>query len=403
MGASIKLDLPRNRDRLLSGEEVLKSVNAMTAVFILSLGIWGSLPNEAKAQSGQQAVDLPKFEVDLFWPKPLPNNWVTGEIGGVCVDAQDHVFILNRGNLNPKEKMLAKGAPPVIEFDPDGNVVNTWGNRDLMPKVLHGCFIDNQGNFWTAGNHDGIVQKYTHDGSKMLLQIGTRGKFDSADGTDSRVTEMWAMNSSHESMNSPTGVAVDPTNGDVYVSDGYGNRRVVVFDREGHFLRQWGRQGTLAEVDAGVGGVFLKAVHCVAIGNDGLVYVCDRLGNRVEVFDKMGNFKRNILVEFSKVSHRISEEGNAVRGYTGGTPGAACWIAFSPDLAQKFAYVGDCTDDEVRILDRATGRALSSFSRQGLYAGQIASPHTLAADSKGNLYLGDVGDLRRVQKFRLIR
>jgi NHL repeat len=374
-------------------------VNAMTTVLILWLGIWGLLPNEVKAQSGQQAVKAPKYELDPFWPKPLPNRWGLGTVGSVCVDAQDHVFIVSRGVLYGKELGLMTVPPPVIEFDPDGNVVNAWGDRQLMANTQHGCFVDNEGNFWTAGNHDGIVQKYTHDGSKMLLQIGTRGKFDSADGTDSRVTEMWAMNSSHVFLNSPTQVAVDPTNGDVYISDGYGNRRVVVFDREGHYLRQWGRQGTLAETEAGVGGVFLKPVHSIAMSNDGLVYVCDRFGNRIEVFDKMGNFKRNILVE-SETARAPSRQR---------TPGAldvvgsACWVAFSPDPAQRFLIDADCGDDEIRILDRATGQAISSFGRPGNQAGEFLDPHTLAVDSKGNIIVGEVPFGGKLQMWRLVR
>jgi hypothetical protein len=203
----------------------------------------------------------------------------------VCIDAQDHVFVLSRGNLWPKEPPIAIAAPPVIEFDPEGKVVNSWGDRAKMPKELHGCSIDYQGHIWIAGHLDGIVQKYTHDGSKMLLQIGIKGKYDSADGTDSTAI-------------SGT-VAVDAGNGEVYVSEGYGNRRVVVFDRDGHFVRQWGRQGTVAEILEGVGGVFLNMVHCVVIGKDGLVYVCDRQGDRIEVFDKMGGYKRSLLVKGS--------------------------------------------------------------------------------------------------------
>jgi hypothetical protein len=209
--------------------------------------IWMSLPNEANAQYwGKESVEGPKFKVGPFWPKPLPNRWVFGELGAVCTDKHDHVFVMSRGNLWPKESVavgfIINPAPAVIEFDPEGNVVNSWGNRDLLPNLLHGCFIDSQGNFWTAGYKDGVVQEYTHDGSKMLLQIGIKGKFDSADGTDSTLpggsTE---INSSHESFNSATGIAVDSNNSDVYVSDGYGNRRVAVFDRSGHFFRQWGR------------------------------------------------------------------------------------------------------------------------------------------------------------------
>ncbi len=358
-------------------------------------GLWNPLELDAQDNTSKAAVDVPRFEVDPYWPKPLPDRWVTGEVGGVCVDAQDHVFVVARGNLvPPKEPKMAKAAPPVIEFDPDGKVINSWGNRDLMPKVLHGCFVDHQGNVWIAGNHDGIVQKYSHDG-KMLLQIGTKGKFDSTDGTDPRPDTCFVipppatLNSGHELLSSPTGVAVDPANGDVYIADGYSNRRVVVFDSSGHYLRQWGRQGTVAEVDAGMGGVFLREVHCIAMGNDGLVYACDRFGGRIEVFDKMGNFQRNILVE-SKTARLTGI-------------GSACWLGFSPDPAQKFMYVGNCADAEVRIMDRATGRALSSFGGPGLQAGEFEDPHDLAVDHNGNMFVGECPVGRRVQKFRLVR
>jgi DNA-binding beta-propeller fold protein YncE len=236
------------------------------------------------------------------------------------------------------------------------------------------------------------VQKYTHDGSRMLLQIGIKGKFDTSVGTISGAP----MNSSHERLNLPTQVAVDPADGDVYISDGYGNRRVVVFDREGHFLRQWGRQGTVAEVDAGVGGVFLGVVHCVVIGNDGLVYVCDRFGDRIEVFDKMGNFQRNIRVD-AKIAHfGLPYEGAAGAGSAG-------WVGFSPDPAQKFLYVGTGVFGEVRILDRATGQSISSFGRPGHQSGDISSAHSLAVDSKGNIIVAETNIGRRVQKFKPVK
>ena len=359
---------------------------ATTAVFSLTLAIWALLASEVKAQSDQQAASAPKLKVDPFWPQPLPNHWVTGGIGGVCVDAQDHVFILTHGDLNEAEQKVATAAPGVIEFDPDGKVVNSWGDRDVLPgRELHGCFVDYQGNVWIGGSQDGIVQKYSHDGSKMLLQIGTKGKFDTSDGTMTGTPK----NSSHTLLNLPAGIAVDPTNGDVYIADGYGNRRVAVFDSSGHFLRQWGRQGTVAEVNAGVGGVFLKVVHCVVIGNDGLVYVCDRQGGRIEVFDKMGNFKRNIHIE--KVTARL----------TGVDADSACWVGFSPDQDQKFMYVADCAP-EIRILDRATGHALSSFGRPGYQAGEFGTTHFLAVDSRGNIIVSDTQG-RKIQMWRLVR
>jgi 6-phosphogluconolactonase (cycloisomerase 2 family) len=361
---------------------------SIIGLFSLWFGIRGSLPDEVKAQSKGQAARVPQFKYDAYWPKPLPGGWVLGSVGSVCVDAHDHVVAVTRGMPELKENGLATPAPPVLEFDADGNVVNSWGNRDLMAKTQHGCFIDKDGNFWTAGNNDGIVQKYTHDGSKMLLQIGTRGVMDSADGT----TNGKALNASHTSLFKPTQIAVDQGNGDVYVSDGYGNKRVVVFDKEGHYLRQWGRQATQAETDAGVGGVFLSPVHCVIFDKDGLVYVCDRLGDRIEVFDKMGNFKRSIRIE-SKTAHRTNS-ANAV-----GTAGS---VAFSADPAQKFMYVANGADNVIYILDRVSGEVLSQFGRPGNQAGDLIDPHSIAVNSKGDIIIGEVPYGGKIQMWRFV-
>jgi DNA-binding beta-propeller fold protein YncE len=352
---------------------------------------------DAKADDLSQS-QVPQFEVDANWPNPLPDRWLGGEVGGTCVDAQDHVFILNRDNLTPVEQVSSEPAPPVIEFGSDGNVVNSWGKRitrddtgtplnggqDSLPKRVHSCFVDNQGNIWMGGNGDAVVQEYTHDGKKLLLQIGEHGHFDTSIGT----LAGYSMNSSHTLLNRPAAIAVDPSNGDVYIADGYGNRRVAVFDREGHFLRQWGKQGTLADAEAGVGGAFLDTVHCVVMDNAGLVYVCDRKGDRVQVFDKMGSFKRNIWLQRGT-------------GYLSGLDGSAWGIAFSPDAAQKYMYVADGSNEVIWILDHATGQILSGFGLPGHMAGNFTYLHTIAVDSKGNLYTGEVINGRRVQKFRL--
>ncbi len=153
---------------------------ALIAVVVLSSPFWRSM--EVSAQSARPALNGPQFEVDPSWPKPLPERWVTGELGGVCVDANDHIFVLSRANVYPGISEIAQAAPPVMEFDQTGNVVNSWGDRQVMAEALHGCSFDAQGNVWIAGNGDGFIQKYSRDG-KLLLQIGVKGKVDSTDGT----------------------------------------------------------------------------------------------------------------------------------------------------------------------------------------------------------------------------
>jgi DNA-binding beta-propeller fold protein YncE len=322
-----------------------------------------------------------KYEVDSSWPKPLPENWVTGQVSGVCVDSQDHVFIVNRHDMTDKESEVSWQAPPFIEFDSNGKVVNGFGDWRIAPNTTHGCTIDYEGNFWTAGNGDGIIQKYNHEG-RLLMQIGKRGVVDTSDGT----LKGRAMNSSQTQLNMPSDIAVDPANGDVYVSDGYGNSRIAVFDRDGKFLRQWGHQGTKEEADAGIGGAFMRVVHCVALGNDGLVYVCDRQGDRIQVFDKAGHFRQNIWIK----------RGRSLPD----TWGTTWWIRFSADHEQKYMYVADGGDEQVKVLDRASGEVLSSFGRPGHQLGEFTHAHTLAVDSKGNVYVAETDWGRRVQKFK---
>src|SRR5215471_17791315 len=313
---------------------------AAMAVAGLGLAIaLGALPATIHAQANP-----PKYEVDPYWPKPLPNGWVTGSVGGVCADAQDHVFIVNRQNLTDNELDAGFQAPVVIEFDPDGNMVNSWGDTTLLGAGRHACYVDNDNNVWLPSNQDGIVQKFSHDGSKLLLQIGTKGIVDSSDGTVGGI----ALNASHTGFFRPGGIAVDQANGDVYISDGEepgSNHRVAVFDRNGHFLRQWILKRTKTEEEAGAGDEFMQVPHCVAIGNDGLVYVCDRRGDRVQVFDKMGKFERNIWIKT-------------------GTPnlpdprGTAWWVAFSRDPQQRYMYVVNGRNEQVHILDHETGKTL---------------------------------------------
>src|SRR6267142_2451812 len=341
----------------------------------------------------------PKYEVDPSWPRPLPNKWVTGAVSGVCTDAQDHVFIVNRGNLTENELDSGRQAPPVIEFDPQGNVANSWGNRETLPEGLHGCFVDYQGNVWIAGSDDTFIQKYSHDGSKVLLQIGQKGVADSSDGTIQGI----ALNSSHTGFYRPSAITVDPSNGDVYVADGEepgSNHRVAVFDRNGRFLRQLVLHRTKASMEAGEGDEFMQVPHCVAIGNDGLVYVCDRRGDRVQVFDKMGTFQKDILVPYEKRSQNGPRLGHVPRAW-----GTVEWLGFSADRMNRFMYVVNEDNEQVDTLDRSTGKVLSTFGRAGHQVGGFTFAHTLAVDSKNNVYVGEAGAEEagnRVQKFKLI-
>jgi NHL repeat len=362
-----------------------KDIYVLAIITVIIAGIWNPIAHDLLR--GQVSPTSANFQVDPFWPKPLPDDWVTGNVGGTCVDSNDHVFIVSRtadpNNLTAQEKEIGKPAPPVIEFDPEGNVVNSWGDPKVVPTGIHDCYLDYEGNLWIGGNTDAIAQKYSHDG-KLLLQIGTKGKFDTADGTDKGT----ALNASHTLLNKPASFAVDPANGDVYIADGYGNRRIVVFDRNGNYVRQFGRQATKAESEAGVGGVFLGIVHCVVLSNDGLLYVADRDGKRIQVFDKAGNFKKNIVIK----RRRADLAGN----------GSPWWIIFSRDKAQQYMYIADGLDEVIWTLDRESGQTLSGFGRLGHMAGEFTFLHTITMNSKGDLFIGETVGGRRAQKFKAV-
>ncbi len=357
----------------------------LVASLTVALGIL--IPQPLRAQSRD-----PRFEVDPAWPKPLPNLWVTGGIGGVCIDSRDHIFILNRRDLTDNDLDAGHQAPVVIEFDPEGNVVNSFGDLDSTPNTPHGCAVDADNNLWITGTGDGIVQEYSHDGSKLLRQIGQKGAVDSSDGT----AKGKAQNSSHAGFFKPAGMAIDPKNGDVYVADGEtigGNHRVAVFDAAGKFLRQWDLHRTEAET----GDAFIPVLHCVTLDNAGLVYVCDRRGHRIQVFDKIGNFQKNIPVEFFTPVQTAA----GARACAG-----ARWDRLSGWVFHETANRNTCTW-LIRTTRRLTfwsalqAKLVSSFGRAGRQPGEFTYAHFLAVDSKGNIYVAEVGTGKRIQKFKL--
>jgi DNA-binding beta-propeller fold protein YncE len=324
----------------------------------------------------------PRYEVDPTWPKPLPEDWVFARLGGVCVDSHDHVGLVDRRDISDEEAETSHPAPPIMLFDAAGNVIKSIGDPDAVPDGIHGCIFDREDNIYVAGNQDGIIQKYSHDG-KLLMQIGKHRLVDTSDGTRKGT----AKNSNPQQFFLPAGIAIDPGNGDIYVADGYGNRRVAVFDKTGKFLRQWGRQATKEEAQQGAPGVFAQMVHCITLGNDGLLYVCDRQGDRIQVFDKMGKFQRSIWIK----------NGSPTLPDPRGT---VWWITFSIDPAQKYLYLMNGRNEQVHILDHTTGEILASFGRPGHQIGYFIHGHTMAFDSKGNLYVAETDQGRRIQKFK---
>jgi hypothetical protein len=358
----------------------------------------------------------PTFQVDPFWPRPLPDNWVTGEVGGTCIDSRDHLIVVTRGFqtgglASPEgvggQPTRSKASPPVIEFDRKGNVVRAWGDPSLvpagqpnagqnavLPHSIHGCFVDYEDNVWIGGNSDGVVQKWSHDGSTLLLQIGTKFTCDNPPSMACAGDSAFE-GSSQTLLHRPADIAVDPNpdpmtgeRGSIYVADGYGNHRVVVFDRRGKFLRQMGGVGTGPGQFAPGGG---GHPHCVVLGRNGLVYACDRANDRINVYQRNGTFVRAIPVI----------PGTAALG----TAGSAWDVDFSPDREQTFMYESDGGNEVMWIFDHraalmgSAAAILGGFGRPGHMAGEFTFLHMMAIDSKGNLYVGETVGGRRIQKF----
>jgi DNA-binding beta-propeller fold protein YncE len=375
-------------------------IGAAFLALIAALGI-GSRIMERKAAVEAATIQVPMFEVDPMWPKPLPNHWVIGQTIGVSVDAQDHVWIVHRaGSLEPKEIYAAANppmascctpAPPVLAFDQAGNLIQHWGGPGPgydWPMSNHGITVDYKGNVWIGGNgnayaglgaklqHDDMVLKFTMDG-KFLMQIGHVGQSKGSNDT--------------ENLKGPAKMFVDPATNELYVADGYGNRRVIVFDADtGKYKRHWGAYGHVPDdadqpkydPDAPPDQQFRNPVHCAQLAHDGLLYVCDRANDRIQVFKKDGTFVKEQYIE-----KRTLGDGSV-------------WdIAFSRDPQQKFIFLTDGANEKVHILLRDTLQVLTSFGDGGRQPGEFYAVHSIATDSKGNIYTTETYRGQRVQKF----
>jgi DNA-binding beta-propeller fold protein YncE len=337
------------------------------------------------------AAEPPQFQVDPFWPKPLPSNWIFGQIASVAVDSKDHVWVLQRprslsddekgATLTPPRNKCCAPAPSVMEFDADGNFIQGWGWPTAKPWVgnEHGITVDKKGFVWLSGNaeNDSAVFKYTGDG-KPVLTIGRIGPTGGSNDT--------AL------LGKPAGIEVDEEAHEVYIADGYGNRRVIVFDSEtGAYKRHWGAYGHKPSDDktpkydpaVAPSQQFGNPVHCAKVSRDGFVYVCDRTNNRIQVFKKDGSFVTEWFYDKSTL-------GN----------GAVWDLNFWPDANQTWLFNIDGENNLLRILRRSDGAVVGGFGRSGRYAGQFHWVHSIAVDSKGNIYTGEVDSGKRVQKFK---
>jgi DNA-binding beta-propeller fold protein YncE len=353
-----------------------KVLGGMLIVLLAAAGAF-FLQRTGSAQAG-----VPKFEVDPYWPKDLPNQWMLGQVSGIFVDTHDHVWVTNRPRsledndkyaaFDPPQGDCCKPAPAILEFDAAGNFVQGWGGPGAgyeWPDNEHGVFVDYKENVWVGGNgmKDTNILKFTKDG-KFLLQIGHHGKSGGSNDT--------------ENLNRPAGIVVYQKTNEVFVADGYGNRRVIVYDADtGAYKRHWGAYGkkpddkeSNARTLEGPGPKQFNTVHSLRISNDDLVYVGDRRNNRIQVFKPDGTYLKEAYVERK----------------TTGEEGTTFDFAFSPDAAQQFIYIPDGTNKKVQIVNRQTLEVVGYFGGHGGHgAAQFFHIHSIATDSKGNIYLGE--------------
>ena len=361
------------------------------AAGIVTLGI-GQAVLQQHADAQGSSVTAPLYEVDPLWPKPLPNNWLLGWTIGAWVDEQDHVWVIHRGagglhnnergaELNPPIAECCRTAPPILVYDQDGGLVRSWGGPGEgyeWPQSNHGIHVDYKGNVWIGGNgeKDAHILKFTKDG-KFLMQVGKFGQGKGSNDPENfgRVAKIW----------------VDPKTNEAYIADGYGNKRVAVLDADtGKMKRYWGAYGNKPD-DTALGPYDPKAppsqqfrnpVHCIERANDGLVYVCDRQHDRLQVFTAEGKFVK---------------EAFFARNTLGS--GSAWDIVFTKDPDQRFILMADGQNSRVRIIVRETLEEITAFGAGGRQPGQFYGVHSIASDSKGNIYTTETYEGKRVQKF----
>jgi hypothetical protein len=378
----------------------IRSVIASLSVFAVLATAAGGVHLVAQARTASRRV--PTFKVDPFWPKPLPHHWVLGAVAGVAVDAQDHVWITHRpSTLQPNEtRSIWKAAPPVLEFGADGTLLSSWGGPGQgyeWPQLEHGILVDGD-TVWlgAGGDKDAQLLKFTRQG-RFLMQIGHQGKGQGSNDT--------------ENLGAAANIELDKVANELYVADGYVNHRVIVFDATtGAYKRHWGAYGNrpddgwFTRQGEKLPGPFsgavqnevkpsqydpngppapqFRIVHAVRISKDGLVYVCDRTNDRLQVFRKDGTFIREKVIAKDTFGS-----------------GSVWDVVFSTDPQQQFIYINDGTNQLIYVLDRQSLEIVSTFGGHGHMAGQFYGAHVMAGNSKGDLFIGETYEGKRLQKF----
>lgn len=396
-----------------------KKLKAAGVSLVVVVAAWAGVSGY---QGGNKAAQAPIFEVDPMWPKPLPNHWVLGSLGGIAVDDQDHIWVLNRGSRtladnfkqlekNPPWALCCGSAPAVLEFDQAGNLLRNWGGNPAGGPGYewfdqeHGIAFDPKGNVWLGGGAggDSHLLKFTKDGT-FIAQYGKRNAHLTSGNPTAPGNQRKYKANSLDTVNfgRPAKVIFDKASNEGFVADGYLNTRIAVVDPDtGKIKRFWGAYGAQPDdkvfEDVPVTGdgkatgydpkappakQWRHAVHCVNVSKDGFVYVCDRQGNRVQVFTKDGKFVKEAFI--------LKETYDA---------GAVWDIAFSGDPQQTYMYVGDGENELIHILKRDTLEELTAFGDGGRQPGQFYGVHVIATDSKGNLYTAETYEGHRVQKF----
>jgi hypothetical protein len=377
--------------------KIMSKWMAVTAA-VVSLAV--SMSGPTLAAAAPQAAALPEYALDTSWPTlPLPNKWALGLINGIFVDARNHLWLYHSPDLVPKYALGAAANPPsgkccvpapaILEFDEQGNVVRSWdigpGRGYDMPSSGHGLYIDYKGNVWIGGSQtrkgadgsepDGMYLKFSADG-KFLLQIGAKGPSKGSLDTTR--------------LGGAAAVDVDPATNEAYIADGYGNHRVIVFDADtGKFKRQWGAYGK-PPTDEQIGSYDPSAApaqqfriaHCIRITHEGLVYVCDRLNDRLQIFKKDGTFVKEIVYE--PTTKGSGSVGN---------------VSFWPNKDQTYVLMNDPGNFQWVITRRTDGAVLSRFGTYGTYPGEFHRNHQMEWDQNGAIYTSEDA---RVQKFKIV-